>query len=127
MLYPFLSLRTMWFGSVYSDLGNRVPSKTSPDFVLILTMLPTSALACLSRRSISPWYPSSPEADIAFLLSQWFGHVGSVVLIVETRIVVLRPEGAYHYHLGLVIFVQCHALGLSDKPCSVAFVLERRL
>src|SRR5713101_4775850 len=85
MLYPFLSLSTMWFGSVYSDLGNSVPSKASPDFVVILMMLPMSALAFLSRRSISPWYPSSPEADIAFLLSQWFGQVGSVVLIAETQ------------------------------------------
>src|SRR6266851_5229313 len=104
MLYPFLSLRTMWFGSVYSDLGNSVPSKTSPDFVAILTMLPTSALASLSRRSISPWYPSSPEADIAFL----------------------RPEGTYHYHLGPVILLPCHAFSLSYKPRSVTFVLKRK-
>src|SRR5881397_3446916 len=83
MLYPFLSLRTMWFGSVYSDLGNSIPSKTSPDFAVILMTLPIPALAFLSRRRISPWYPSSPEADMAFLLSQWFGHVGSVMLIVE--------------------------------------------
>src|SRR3989442_12317448 len=65
MLYPFLSLRTMWFGSVYSDRGNNAPSKTSPDFVVILMMLPISALALLSLRRISPWYPSSPEADMA--------------------------------------------------------------
>ena len=55
----------MWFGSVYSDRGNNVPSKTSPDFVVILMMLPISAFALLSRRRISPWYPSSPEADMA--------------------------------------------------------------
>jgi hypothetical protein len=54
----------MWFGSVYSDLGNSVPSKTSPDFVVILMMLPMSALAFLSRRRISPWYPSRPEAEV---------------------------------------------------------------
>ena len=54
----------MWFGSVYSDLGNSVPSKTSADFVVILMILPTSAFAFLSRRRISPWYPSSPEADM---------------------------------------------------------------
>jgi hypothetical protein len=74
MLYPFLSLRTMWFGSVYSDLGNRVPSKTSPDFVAILIMLPMSALAFFSRLRISPWYPSSPEADVisrTSLVSDW--------------------------------------------------------
>src|SRR5260370_11605878 len=116
----------MWFGSVYSDLGNNVPSKSSPNFVVILVMLPMSASAFLSRRSISPWYPSSPEADIAFLLSQWFGHVGSVVLIVETRIVVLRPEGAYHYHLDPVILLRCHAFSLGYKPRSVAFVLKRK-
>src|SRR5882672_10983921 len=126
MLYPFLSLRTMWFGSVYSDLGNSVPSKTSPDFVVSLMMLPISALAFLSRRSISPWYPSSPEVDIALLLRQWFGHVRSIVLVVETRIVVLRTEGTYHHHLGPVIFGRCHALSLSYKLGSVAFVLERR-
>src|SRR5467141_962499 len=126
MLYPFLSLTTMWFGSVYSDLGNSVPSKTSPVFVVILMMLPISALAFLRRRRISPWYPSSPEADMAFLLSQWFGHVGSIVFIVETRIVVLRPKRAYHYHLGPIIFLRCHAFSLSYKLGSVAFVLERR-
>src|SRR6266571_5120321 len=72
MLYPLLSLRTMWFGSVYSDRGNNVPSRTSPDFVVILMMLPISALALLSRRRISPWYPSSPEADMALILPRLY-------------------------------------------------------
>src|SRR2546429_6487567 len=124
MLYPFLSLSSMWFGSVYSDLGNSVPSKTSPDFVVSLMMLPMSALAFLSRRSISRWYPSGP--DMAFLLGQWFGHVRSIVLVVETRIVALRPEGTYHHHRGPVIFLGCHAFSFSYKPGSVAFVLKRQ-
>src|SRR2546428_1145731 len=82
MLYPFFIFNTMCRGSEYSDLGMRTPSNTSPDVEGSRMMLPTFALDFVRRRRISPWYPSSREAD---MLSDLFG-MGWVFLYLRLRI-----------------------------------------